>query len=134
MPNKIEKQEKKVKTLQFLTLKGLVTALNLGESQSPNPALLESAKTKVAGPRSEVGSLCAKMEMEVAQIEDPTERAEFLKNARRWSQMPPAERQAWRDLVANVPEWPPMPPGFTVPPPPPPLPPGFHLMVATNSN
>ena len=62
------------------------------------------------------------------------ERAEFLKNARRWSQMQPAERQAWRDLVANVPEWPPMPPGFTVPPPPPPLPPGFHLMVATNSN
>jgi hypothetical protein len=63
-----------------------------------------------------------------------TERAEFLKNAECWSQMPPAERQAWRDLVVNVPEWPPLPPGFTVPPPPPPLPPGFHLMVATNSN
>jgi hypothetical protein len=62
------------------------------------------------------------------------ERAEFLKNAGRWSQMPPAERQAWRDLVVNVPEWPPMPPGFIAPPPPPPLPPGFHLMVATNSN
>jgi hypothetical protein len=63
------------------------------------------------------------------------ERAEFLKNAQRWSQMQPAERQAWRDLVVNVPEWPPMPPGFTVPPPPPPLPPGFHpIMVATNSN
>jgi hypothetical protein len=62
------------------------------------------------------------------------ERAEFLKNARRWSQMPPAERQAWRDLVANVPEWPPLPPGFIMPPPPPPLPPGFHPMaVATNS-
>ena len=63
------------------------------------------------------------------------ERAEFLKNAKRWSQMQPAERQAWRDLVANVPEWPPMPPGFITPPPPPPLPPGFHpIMVATNSN
>jgi hypothetical protein len=63
------------------------------------------------------------------------ERAEFLKNAQRWSQMQPAERQAWRDLVANVPEWPPMPPGFITPPPPPPLPPGFHpIMVATNSN
>ena len=62
------------------------------------------------------------------------ERAEFLKNAQRWSQMPPAERQAWRDLVVNVPEWPPMPQNFIAPPPPPPLPPGFHLMVATNSN
>ena len=62
------------------------------------------------------------------------ERAEFLKNAQRWSQMPPDERQAWRDLVANVPEWPPLPPGFITPPPPPPLPPGFHpMVVATNS-
>jgi hypothetical protein len=62
-----------------------------------------------------------------------SERSEFLKNAQRWSQMSPAERQAWRDLVANVPEWPPLPPGFIAPPPPPPLPPGFHPMVATNS-
>jgi hypothetical protein len=60
------------------------------------------------------------------------DRAEFLKNAQRWSQMSPAERQAWCDLVANVPEWPPLPPGFITPPPPPPLPPGFHPMVATN--
>lgn len=39
-----------------------------------------------------------------------TERAEFLKNAEHWSQMSPAERQTWRDLVAHVPEWPPLPP------------------------
>ena len=32
-----------------------------------------------------------------------SEKQEFLKNAERWSQMSPAERQAWRDLVANVP-------------------------------
>jgi hypothetical protein len=37
------------------------------------------------------------------------ERAEFLKNAERWSQMSPGERQTWRDLVQNVPEWPPLP-------------------------
>jgi hypothetical protein len=37
------------------------------------------------------------------------EKQEFLKNAERWSQMSPAERQTWRDLVANVPQWPPMP-------------------------
>jgi hypothetical protein len=38
------------------------------------------------------------------------DRAEFLKNAERWSQMPPADRQTWRDLVAHVPQWPPLPP------------------------
>jgi Protein of unknown function (DUF3106) len=43
------------------------------------------------------------------------EQAEFLKNAARWAQMSPAERQAWRDLVAHVPEWPPLPVGFVMP-------------------
>jgi hypothetical protein len=38
------------------------------------------------------------------------DRSEFLKNAEHWSQMSPAERQTWRDLVAHVPEWPPVPP------------------------
>ncbi len=40
------------------------------------------------------------------------ERAQFLKNAERWEQMTPAERQAWRDLVKQVPDWPPFPIGF----------------------
>jgi len=62
------------------------------------------------------------------------EKQEFLKNAQRWSEMSPADRQAWRDLVANVPEWPPLPPGFITPPPPPPLPPGIHPAAATNPN
>ena len=46
------------------------------------------------------------------------EQAEFLKNAERWSAMSPAERQAWRDLVVNVPQWPPLPIGFVAPIPP----------------
>jgi hypothetical protein len=41
------------------------------------------------------------------------ERAEFLKNAESWSKLPPKERQAWRDLVAHVPMWPPLPPPAT---------------------
>jgi Protein of unknown function (DUF3106) len=63
------------------------------------------------------------------------ERAEFLKNAERWSQMSPAERQTWRDLVAHVPLWPPLPP-VTVPPGLiPPAPPKISRMsVATNLN
>ena len=50
------------------------------------------------------------------------EKQEFLKNAERWSQMSPEERQIWRDLVANVPKWPPMPPPLAHP----------HPTVATN--
>ncbi len=37
------------------------------------------------------------------------ERTEFLQNAERWSRMSPQERQSWRDLVAHVPQWPPLP-------------------------
>lgn len=38
------------------------------------------------------------------------ERTEFLKNAEQWSKMSPAERQSWRNLVAQIPQMPPMPP------------------------
>jgi len=64
----------------------------------------------------------------------PQDRAEFLKNAERWSQMSPQERQTWRDLVANVPNWPPPPPPPLPPIPrlPPQLPPHLHPTVATN--
>jgi Protein of unknown function (DUF3106) len=61
------------------------------------------------------------------------ERAEFLKNAERWGQMPPAERKAWRDLVAHVPQWPPLPPAL-MPPMPPKLQPHLRPVVATNLN
>lgn len=58
------------------------------------------------------------------------EQAEFLRNARRWSAMTPTERQAWRDLVVNVPQWPPLPIGFVLPAPPPPSSP----VLVTNHN
>jgi predicted Fe-S protein YdhL (DUF1289 family) len=48
---------------------------------------------------------------------NPIEKTEFLKNAERWSAMSPAERQAWRDLVVNVPQWPPLPLGALPAPP-----------------
>ena len=61
------------------------------------------------------------------------ERVEFLKNAERWSKMTPAERKAWRDLVAHVPQWPPLPAAI-MPPDimPPPLPQDAHALAATN--
>jgi len=57
------------------------------------------------------------------------DRAEFLKNAERWSQMSPADRQAWRDLVVNVPVWPPLPEGFVAQPA---SPLNSHSSVTTN--
>jgi hypothetical protein len=56
------------------------------------------------------------------------EKQDFLKNAQRWAQMSPKERQTWRDLVTHVPEWPPLPSALIMPP----LPPTFHRAVATN--
>lgn len=57
------------------------------------------------------------------------EKADFLKNAERWSAMSPAERQAWRDLVLNVPQWPPLPIGFVMP-----FPGASKPGMATNQN
>ncbi len=59
------------------------------------------------------------------------ERQQFLKNADRWKVMAPSERQAWRDLVRNLP--PPLPPDL------PPMPPTTKPhrpspAVATNRN
>ena len=59
------------------------------------------------------------------------ERQQFLKNAERWRLMRPEERQAWRDLVAKLPQLPPSPPGFNSPPPPP-SPPSLPRPVVTN--
>jgi hypothetical protein len=64
------------------------------------------------------------------------EKQDFLKNAQHWSQMPPKERQAWRDLVKHVPEWPPLPPVLMPPLPPmaPQLTQRLHPVAATNPN
>jgi hypothetical protein len=56
------------------------------------------------------------------------EKQDFLKNAQRWAQLSPKERQTWRDLVTHVPEWPPLPSALIMPP----MPPAFHPALATN--
>lgn len=60
-----------------------------------------------------------------------SDRAEFLKNAQRWSKMTPAERKAWCDLVAHIPQWPPQPPPAMIMPHVP-LPQNVHAFAATN--
>ena len=44
-------------------------------------------------------------------------RQEFIRNAERWSQMTPTERQSWRELVSAAPNMPPLP-IITIPKPP----------------
>jgi len=63
-----------------------------------------------------------------------SDRAQFLKNAEHWSQLSPKERQAWRDLVAEVPQWPPLPGNLSVSLPPMPKAPAVRPrpQVATN--
>jgi hypothetical protein len=64
----------------------------------------------------------------------PAEREQFLKNAGRWKELSPADRQTWRTLVTKLP---PLPPGFGLPPLPPsagqksrpPLPPGTIILT-----
>ncbi len=49
------------------------------------------------------------------------EQQQFLKNAERWREMSPSERDAWRRLVRHLEQTPPMPPGLD------PLPPTLRL-------
>jgi hypothetical protein len=60
------------------------------------------------------------------------ERAEFLKSAESWSKLSPQDRQTWRDLVANVPMWPPGPSAILPPQPPNVRPKGLKPSMATN--
>ncbi len=67
----------------------------------------------------------------------PQARTIFLKNAQRWSQMTPAQRKAWTDFVAHVPQWPPLPEAVLMPPKPPPaprLPQSSRIIVTTNQS
>ena len=60
----------------------------------------------------------------------PQERVDFLQNAQRWSKMTAADRKAWIDLVAHVPQWSPAPPAMIMPPMPPH--PSLHSLEVTN--
>ena len=62
--------------------------------------------------------LCLKGFQQFAEL-SPEERAQFLKNAEQWQTMSAEDRQAWRQLVAQLgatANRPPLPPGFYGPP------------------
>ncbi len=79
-----EGEEKRLRQLQFLTLKAQVVALNCGENRFPDPALLKQAEDLLAAQldqdsaRPAVCQLCAKLELEIAELESEDERAAFL--------------------------------------------------------
>jgi len=87
---------------------------------------LQSFEKMPAGQRAE----CIRAFTKFASM-NAQEREEFLKNAEHWSEMSPAERQAWRDLVVNVPQWPPLPFDMIASPR---LPSEAHPAMATNGN
>jgi len=60
------------------------------------------------------------------------EQQEFLKNAERWSQMSPAERQIWNELVSLAPSFAPLPSLLTRKRPP--YPHGLSVPIATNGH
>jgi hypothetical protein len=109
----------------------------LGALSEPERAQMEKTLQTFDQLAPQQRLMCVRNYAKFAGMSD-AERAEFLKNAESWSKMSSEERHTWQDLVANVPEWPPLPPLPIMPPPlPPPLPitppsdaPNAH--VATN--
>ncbi|HEX4350556.1 MAG TPA: DUF3106 domain-containing protein [Verrucomicrobiae bacterium] len=88
----------------------------LGTLSDSERTQMEKTLTTFDGLPAQQRALCIRNYAKFAGMSDG-ERAEFLKNAESWSKLSPQERQAWRDLVARIPMWPPMPqvPSHTVP-------------------
>jgi hypothetical protein len=102
----------------------------LGEFTEEERQLMQQALDAFGRMPPEQRRLCLASFRKLAELSS-RERAEFLSTVDRWRELPPAERQRWRQLVTNLP---PAPPGLGDPPTPP-LPPlpaaASHL--ATNS-
>jgi len=104
---------------QFLELTPEEKEQTLSTLSSSERAQMQKTLESFEKLSAEQQSLCVQNYAKFAGMSS-ADRAEFLKNAERWSQMSPTERQTWRDLVANVPDWPPLPasifpPGYAPP-------------------
>jgi len=94
---------------QFLELTPAEKQQTLGTLSAAERAQMEKTLQSFEKLPAQQRQLCVRNYAKFAGMSG-TERAEFLKNAQSWSKMSPRERQTWRDLVAHVPLWPPMPP------------------------
>lgn len=74
-------EEKILRAYQFMTVKPLLLVVNLGEGAIAEAHAVES-KIQAAGLPAATAALacCAQSEMDIAQIEDPAERQEFLQS------------------------------------------------------
>ena len=79
----------------------------LGTLSAPERAQMEKTLVAFDQMPADQRATCERNYTKFAGMARPN--AEFLSNAEKWAKMSPAERKAWRDLVANVPVWPPEP-------------------------
>ncbi len=64
-------ETKTIANYQFLTAKPLLIVVNIGEEQLPQAASLESElKARYSRPKCQLVTLCGKLEMELAQLDD----------------------------------------------------------------
>lgn len=115
---------------QFFDLKPVEKQQLLGTLSDTERAMMEKTLKTFGQMPPQQRLVCLRNYAKFAGMSG-AERAEFLKNAESWSKMSPQERQTWRDLVAQVPVWPPAP---TIRPPMPPhiTPKAPKTNVATN--
>ncbi len=72
-------EAKALRAFQLITIKPLLLVVNLDENELSGASTREEKiKAKGLAPQTAVVALCAKSEMEIAAIEDPAERKEFL--------------------------------------------------------
>ena len=74
-----EQDEKVLSGAPLLTRKPLLIILNVSEADIQSPRLREDVLTRYATQRLAVVQVSAKVEEELSQLDDPAERAEFLK-------------------------------------------------------
>jgi len=98
--------------------------LSSEERQQMEETLRAFARLPIAQRRICIGSFRKFAEM------SPADRSDFLRSADRWREMSPTDRAHWRQIVDQLP---PIPPGFTTPPPLPPVPPAAPATPATAS-
>lgn len=94
---------------RFFELTSKEKQQTLGKLSEPERAAMDKTLKTFEKLPPQQRMLCIRNYAKFAGM-NPAERTEFLKNAEQWSKMTPAERQSWRNLVAQVPQMPPVPP------------------------
>jgi hypothetical protein len=103
---------------QFLEMPNPKRERTLGELSPEERQHMEETLSAFARLPPSQRQVCISSFRKLAQM-SLTDRADFLRSADRWREMSPDDRARWRQIVDQLP---PLPPGFTLLPPPPPRP------------